>query len=828
MIPKAKAPVFLLLVTAAAVAILAPCASAAAAEPVTAAAESLRTGWYPDEAQLTPQLLEGGGFGRIFDTAVQGQMYAQPLVSGNTLFAATEDNWIYGIDPQSGAIQWQRNVGTPWNSGDIGCPDLEPHVGITGTPVIDPDDNVAYFTSKTYASGTSGPAAWYMHAVDLSNGEEEPGFPVKISGEAENLPGVSFNPTYQLQRPALLLMNGVIYAAFGSHCDIQPYEGWIVGVSTAGQIKSMWATAESGAAIWQAGGGLVSDGEGQIIFTSGNGPPPPQGPGDSPPEGELGESVVRVAVQPDGSLKASDFFSPYSNEYFNENDLDLGSGAPLALPSAYFGTTSIPDLLVEVGKPGIIYLLNRDDLGGMGQGPGGTDRVVQEIPETGPLWGSMAAWPGDGGYIYVPTVAHLEVLKYETSGFDTPQLSVAAVSPEYLGYGSGSPVVTSSGTEAGSGIVWVSQCPNSTECEGSTLNAYGAVPAEGSPKLIWSEEIGVASKFARPDVSGGHIYVGTFNGHLLGFGRLGPPAPRITGTDPPSPANDDSPEVKGEAEAGSTVRLYADPACSGAVLASGSAASFASPGLTPSPAIADNTTTTLYATATDGAGHTSYCSTGYAYTEDSVPPQTKIDSGPDGPTRDSTPSFSFSSSEANSSFECRLDGGAFAACRSPFTTAALADGAHSFEVRATDAAGNTDPTPASRGFSVDTQPPAGRLSAKPKQRVNGPLRVEVDCVEACAILASGRVTVSGAAGPPDAARTTHGPKLHFALASVKEQLAAAQGATLKLTPRRRSAWQTLGRLVRRGSKAKAAIRVEFADRLGNSRVATVRVALRRK
>ena len=155
------------------------------------------------------------------------------------------------------------------------------------------ETNVAYFFSKAYASGNSGPAAWKMHAVDLSNGEEEPGFPVPISGEAQNLPGVEFNPTQQLQRPALLLMNGVVYAAFGSHCDIQPYEGWIVGVSTSGQIKTMWATSSTGSAIWQAGGGLISDGEGQILFTTGNGPPPPPGPGDSPPEGELGESVAR-------------------------------------------------------------------------------------------------------------------------------------------------------------------------------------------------------------------------------------------------------------------------------------------------------------------------------------------------------------------------------------------------------------------------------------------------------------------------------------------------------------------------------------------------------
>ena len=184
-----------------------------------------------------------------------------------------------------------------------------------------------------------------MYAINLANGEKEPGFPVQISGSAQNLPGVNFEPTHQLQRPALLLMNGVVYAAFGSLCDTQPYQGWIVGVSIAGpstgQIKAMWATAEEGAAIWQAGGGLISDGEGRIFFASGNGPSPPAGPGSSPPEGSLGESVARVAVQHDGTLKAEDFFSPFNNTELSENDLDLGSGAPLGLPSQ-FGTEAIP------------------------------------------------------------------------------------------------------------------------------------------------------------------------------------------------------------------------------------------------------------------------------------------------------------------------------------------------------------------------------------------------------------------------------------------------------------------------------------------------------
>ena len=491
--------------------------AAATAGPLTTSADSMRTGWYPDQPQLTPQLLESGNFGQSFDTPVQGQVYAQPLVDGDIVFVATEDNWIYGIDRSSGAILWERNVGVPWNAADLSCGDLVPHVGITGTPVIDEATGVAYFLAKTYASGTSGAAVWKMHAVNVESGAEEPGFPVEISGEAENLPGVSFGATHQLQRPGLLLMNGVVYAGFGSHCDSLPYQGWIVGISTAGAKDAMWATAEEGGAVWQAGGGLASDGEGQILFSTGNSFGPQPSPTATPPD-DLGEAVVRLGVQPGGELDATDFFEPWNREALDDADLDLGSGAPLALPSQYFGTPSVPHLLVEAGKQPLVYLLDRDHLGGFAQGAGGKNADVQEVAITHGVFGSPSIWPGDGGYVYLPTNGSLEVLKYSVNLSGEPRLSKVAESPEQIRFGSGSPTVTSNGTTAGSAIVWItSRCTKPTECGPSTLSAYRAVPSGATAKLLWSSGIGVPTKFARPAASGGHIYVGT-DGHLLAFG----------------------------------------------------------------------------------------------------------------------------------------------------------------------------------------------------------------------------------------------------------------------------------------------------------------------
>ena len=297
------------------------------ADVTTMGATALRTSWYPNQSGLSPSLVGGGTFGQLFSANVVGQVYAQPLVSQGTLLVATEAGNVYGLDPASGAERWARNLHTPWNPADLGCGDLTPTIGITGTPTVDPATNTAYLLAKTYRSGTSGPAAWWAHAIDVATGAERPGFPVLIQGLAANDPTHVFNATNQMQRPGLLLMDGVVYAGFGGHCDFGPYEGWVVGISTAGRITTLWTTeahqgGSPGAGIWQSGGGLVSDGPGRIFLSTGNGNATNRPtPGASPPDA-LGAAVVRLAVQPDDSLRASDFFAPYDAQHLNEWDAD--------------------------------------------------------------------------------------------------------------------------------------------------------------------------------------------------------------------------------------------------------------------------------------------------------------------------------------------------------------------------------------------------------------------------------------------------------------------------------------------------------------------------
>jgi F5/8 type C domain/Abnormal spindle-like microcephaly-assoc'd, ASPM-SPD-2-Hydin len=510
-------PVVLLLAAAVVVPV------SASADDTTVSYDTLRTGWDPNEAGLGPSAVSASDFGQLFSTTVNGQVYAQPIVVSGTLITATENNWIYGMNPATGAVTWSRTVGAPWPASTTGCGDLVPNIGITSTPVYDPATGSVFFTAKVNDGTDAAHPHWYMHSIDPATGAERAGWPVTIQGSPTNDPSHAFNPETAMQRPGLLLLGGVVYAGFASHCDYGPYVGYVVGVKTATPAMStLWSTeagsstAEAG--IWQSGGGLVSDGAGRIILATGNGVSPAPGPGTSPPS-TLAESVVRLQVNSDGSLTAKDFFSPTNNTKLDQDDTDFGSGGPLALPSG-FGTTAHPHLLVQDGKDGRVYLLDRDNLGGDGQGSGGTDASVG--PPLGPyngMWGHPAFWGGDGGYVYdVENAGYLRALKYGVNGSGLPVLSSAATSSSTFGYTSGSPVVTSSGTTSGSAIVWVVYSDGSTGANGQ-LRAYDALPQSGQLYLRYSAPIGTASKFAVPGTDGNRVFVGTRDGKVFGFGR---------------------------------------------------------------------------------------------------------------------------------------------------------------------------------------------------------------------------------------------------------------------------------------------------------------------
>jgi hypothetical protein len=296
--------------------------------------------------------------------------------------------------------------------------------------------------------------------------------------------------------------------------------------------------------------------------------------GHTPPA-NLGESVVRLAVQPDQTLKATDFFTPYDAPTLDQRDLDFGSGAPVALP-AQFGTPADPHLLVAVGKEGYVFLLNRDNLGGVGQGPGGGDAAVARLGPNGGVWSSPAAWPGDGGYVYVPTAGNptqpgggnLMAYQFGATAQGVPTLTNDGVASQAFGYGSGRPVVTSNGTASGSALVWIVRTDTSGPI--ADLQAYNPVPVNGVLQLVGQWPIGTAAKFSQPGIGINKIYVGTRDGNVMGFGA--PISPTLTGT-----GTTFSPTVVGQVSGATTTLTATAPVTVTRLLVSGSSFALAQP-----------------------------------------------------------------------------------------------------------------------------------------------------------------------------------------------------------------------------------------------------------
>jgi len=250
-------------------------AARAHADEVTVSQDDLRTGWDPSESTLSSGSVAGSDFGQLFATQLDGQIYAQPLVVGNTLIVATDNDYVYGVDKVTGAIEWTDDLGPSWPASTVGCGDLTPNVGVTSTPVYDPSTGYVYLVAMINDGTDDAHPHWKMFAVSPSTGAQRTGWPVTIQSYPDNDATRAFNSMTAMQRPGLLLTNGAVYAAFGSHCDYQPYVGYVVGVSTSAQSTHMWAdevgSTSTEGGFWQSGGGIVSDGSGRMVLASGNG-----------------------------------------------------------------------------------------------------------------------------------------------------------------------------------------------------------------------------------------------------------------------------------------------------------------------------------------------------------------------------------------------------------------------------------------------------------------------------------------------------------------------------------------------------------------------------
>jgi len=483
-----------------------------------------RSGANLSETTLTQSNVTKGSFGLRFSMPVDGQVYAQPLyLSGikmndgkthNVVFIATQHNVVYAFDADSAANPlWQHTFGTPGSTSEFGCSDMLDTIGITSTPVIDPNTGTLYFVEKSKENG-----AWIqrIHAVDITNGSDRAGSPVEIkphaagTGDGSSGGQVPFNPAHALARAGLLLQGGRVYVAFASHCDKKPYHGWIVGYDTTLNQKQVFLVSPNGSegGIWQAGVGLSSDGA-SLFFAAGNGSTSTDG-------SDLSLAVGRLNLS---DFKVADYWTPTSYKAMNGSDADLSTGAVLIAHN----------LLLSGSKDGRLYVLDRANLG---KYSASGDRILQTISTQGKLAGDRGHL--HGGPIYYDHPANGETV------FVWPEESVLVKytlnsdktlsDPTYAhvaepGHPGGILSLSANGNAAGSGILWaaVPQQDAWHSTEPGTLYAFDP----GDLHILWHSEqnatrdsVGNFAKFNTPVVANGKVYVPTFSGKIQVYGLL--------------------------------------------------------------------------------------------------------------------------------------------------------------------------------------------------------------------------------------------------------------------------------------------------------------------
>jgi hypothetical protein len=380
-----------------------------------------------------------------FHPRFSGHVYAQPLywrppgLLSAQLLVATESNTVQAIDAPTGRILWTRTLGRPVSLSSQACGNIDP-LGITGTPVIDETSQAAFLDAMV--GGPSG-ARHLIFALALTDGATLPGWPVDVSA-ALAAHGQRFDAADQNQRGALTILGGRVFVPYGGHLgDCGDYRGWVVGVAlkNPGDIVS-WSTRARGGGIW-APGGIASDGR-SLFFATGN--------TFGARQWSDGEAVIRLRPDLARSGQARDFFAPSDWRALDARDADLGSVNPLPLRVPASGGAQA--LVVALGKDQHAYLLNADNLGGIG------GALVSETVATRPIRTAPAAYPAEGGVFvaFQGSGAHCPAARSDDA---LTVLKIRAGSPPTLSTawcgaldGAGSPVVTTTDGHSNP-IVWI-------------------------------------------------------------------------------------------------------------------------------------------------------------------------------------------------------------------------------------------------------------------------------------------------------------------------------------------------------------------------------------
>jgi hypothetical protein len=456
-----------------------------------------RDGVNTQEYALNTSTVKAATFGKRFACAIDASAFAQPLwvanvaIGGgthNVLVAATVHNTVYVFDADASPCQtyWSKSLlasGETWaSSTDVNCSDVGPDIGIVGTPVIDPNTKTIYVVSKSKNGATFHQR---LHALSLIDGSEKFNGPQEIAFTSG---GATFDPLRQNQRPALALVNGVVYVAWGSYCDSGLYYGWMVGYnpSNLSQVSVFNDDATSGGGgIWMSGGAPAADSSNNIYLITGN--------GNWDGVSQFGDSFLKLS----SGLTVSSFFTPTNQSALNGGDGDLGAGGAAILVDQ---PGSVPHLLVGGGKEGKLYVLNRDNLGGSGD-----SNAVQSFSIGNGIYATAAFWQNT---LYIaPLQGNLQALSLNPAS-GTFTVSPSSQSPTGYGFPGATPSISSQGST--NGVVWTLERPDPVV--GAILHAYDATNLATE---LWNstgngaDQAGVDVKFTVPTVANGKVYVGT-------------------------------------------------------------------------------------------------------------------------------------------------------------------------------------------------------------------------------------------------------------------------------------------------------------------------------
>ena len=516
----------------AALGLLAPPRASAQTAVLTQNNDNARTGANTAETTLTPANVGGGQFGKLFtitglDANVNGQALYVPGVSvngqtHNVLYAYTSKNQdhspcgLNAFDADTGASLWHTLL--PLSATYTTC-----------TPVIDQATNTLYVLTKTDNDDTG---YTFLHAFDITTGAEKAGSPIRVqasvagTGDGSVNGIVSFDGTatggrfHANDRPGLLLLNGVVYAAFAHNSDSFPYHGWIIGYKYDGTQftrTAVFCTTPNGGegGIWMAGKGLMADAAGYIYCSVGNGTFDVTG---QTPGSDYGMCYLKLRAS---DLSVADWFAPHDEKTLSDQDLDLGGGGVASIP----GTTR---LFAGGTKFGSAFLMDSANMGRYT--PGGPDAVVARldgITGNDSVGQNPVAWDaGAVKYAYLwARGSALEQFRYDpAAGTFSPAGVYKRSSALTAG---GSLAVSASGNSGG--ILWAVGNDN-------ILRAFDATDVSGPP--LWTGTLpSSVGHFQFPTVVNGKVYVPTGASSIAVYGLLIPALSSMTFPTPVSGGN---------------------------------------------------------------------------------------------------------------------------------------------------------------------------------------------------------------------------------------------------------------------------------------------------